>query len=178
VVVIDTRQKKQEEVVEIALTHKPGEKAWNTIGQHGFTPLGLQQPRFSLLPDGRVVYDADVVYFIDVAKKKWEKAQWLPLGHEFEYSAVPEIADESPYSKRVTVSLRHKGKDIGTSQSVWWTTHEKPRVVTADGYLAVIERVQQPGKAVPTDAVRVWSAATGQWQTLDAWADSVIAWVK
>jgi RNA polymerase sigma factor (sigma-70 family) len=178
VVILNTAEKKQEKVVEIPPTHKPGEKSWETIGSMGFTPLGLQQPRFSLLPDGRVVYEADVVYFIDVAKKTWEKAAWLPLGHGFEYSAIPEIADVDRYSKRVSVPLRHKGKEIGTSESVWRTTREKPRVVVADGHLAVIERVQRPGKGVPTDAVRVWSAATGQWQTLDGWADAVIGWVK
>jgi hypothetical protein len=144
----------------------------------GFTPLGFQQPRFSLLPDGRVLYEADVVYFIDVAQKTWEKAAWLPLGHGFEYSAVPTIADVDGYSKTVTVSLRHKGKEIGTSESVWWTTRDKPRVVVAEGHIAVIERVQRPGKGGQTDAVRVWSAATGQWQILDGWADSVIGWVK
>ena len=177
-VVLNTAEKKQEKVVEIPPTHKPGEKSWEGWGEMGFTPLGLQQPRFSLLPDGRVLYEADVVYFIDVAKKTWEKAAWLPLGHGFEYSAVPKIAGADRSTKTVTVSLRHKGKVIGTSESVWWTTREKPRVVVADGHLAVIERVQRPGKVVPTDAVRVWSAATGQWQTLDGWADAVIGWVK
>src|SRR5262249_4171800 len=144
-----------------------------------FTPLGLQQPRFSLLPDGRVLYEADVVYFIDVGKKTWEKAAWRPLGHGFEYSAVPDkITDVDRYTKAVTVSLRHRGRVIGTSETVWWTTPERPRVVATDGYLAVVERVVRPGGAVPTDAVRVWSAATGRWQTLDAWADSVIGWVR
>ena len=123
VVVLNTAEKKQEKVVEIALTHKPGEKAWETHRGDGFTPLGLQQPRFSLLPDGRVLYEADVVYFIDVAKKTWEKAAWRSLGHGFEYSAVPDkIEDVDRYTKTVTVSLRHKGKVIGTSESVWWTT--------------------------------------------------------
>jgi RNA polymerase sigma factor (sigma-70 family) len=178
VVVLNTAKNTQEPVVDIALTHKPGEKVWETIGQMGFTPLGLQQPRFSLLPDGRVVYEADVVYFIDVAKKTWEKAEWRPLGHGFEYSAVPKIADVDRYTKRVTVTLRHRGEAIGTSESVWWTTPEKPRVVVTDGYLAVIERVVRPGKVVPTDAVKVWSAATGEWQTLDVWADSSIGWVR
>ena len=177
VVIVNTAEKKQEKVVEIPLTHRPGEKSWESWGESGFTPLGLQQPRFSLLPDGRVVYEADVVYFIDVGKKTWEKAAWRPLGHGFEYSAVPdkiEGADRS--TKTVTVSLRHKGKVIGTSESVWWTTPEKPRVVTTDGYLAVIERVLRPGKVLPSDAVRVWSAATGEWQMLDVWADALVGW--
>jgi hypothetical protein len=178
-VLLNTAEKKQEKVVEIALTHKPGEKSWDTIGAQGFTPLGLQQPRFTLLPDGRVVYEADVVYFIDVAKKTWEKAAWFPLGHGFEYSAVPDrIKDVDRYTKTVTVSLRHKGKVIGTSESAWWTTAQKPRVVATEGYLAVIERVQRRATEVPTDAIRVWSAATGGWQTLDGWVDSLIGWVK
>jgi hypothetical protein len=123
------------------------------------------------------VYEADVVYFIDVAKKTWEKAAWRALGHEFEYSAIPDrIRDVDRYTKTVTVTLRYKGKAIGTSESVWWTMPEKPRVVTTDGYVAVFERLVQPGKVVPTDAVRVWSAATGEWQTLDVWADGLIAW--
>jgi len=179
VVILNTAEKKQEKVVEIALTHKPGEKSWEAHGAIGFTPLGLQQPRFSLLPDGRVLYEADVVYFIDVAKKTWEKAAWRSLGHEFEYSAVPDkIAGADRSAKTVTVTLRHKGKAIGTSESVWWTTAEKPRVVTTDGYLAVIERLLQPGKALPTEVVRVWSAATGEWQTLDVWVDGLVGWVK
>jgi RNA polymerase sigma factor (sigma-70 family) len=178
VVVLNTAEKKQEVVVEIPPTHKPGEKSWETIGAMGYTPLGLQQPRFSLLADGRVMYEADVVYFIDVAKKTWEKAAWIPLGHGFEYSAVPEIADLDRYSKRVTVALRHKGKEIGTSENVWGTTREKPTVVVTDGHLAVMELMARPGKPVPLNTVRVWSAATGEWQVLDAWADSVIGWVK
>jgi hypothetical protein len=179
VVILNTAEKKQEKVVEIALTHKPGEKAWDTIGASGFTPLGLQQPRFSVLPDGRVVYEADVVYVIDVAKKTWEQAAWRSLGYQFEYAAVPDtIKDVDRYTKTVTVTLRYKGRVIGTSESVWWTTPEKPRAVATDGYVAVFERVVQPGKVVPTDAVRVWSAATGEWQTLDVWADGLIGWVK
>lgn len=39
-------------------------------------------------------------------------------------------------------------------------------------------RVTRPGKNVPTDAVRVWSAEAGEWTTLDGWADGVIGWVK
>lgn len=179
VVILNTAEKKQEKVVEVTLTHKPGEKMWDTIGASGFTPLGLLQPRFSLMPDGRVVYEADVVYFIDVANKTWEKVAWRPLGHGFEYSAVPDkIVDVDRYSKTVTVSLRYKGKVIGTSESAWGTTVEKPRVAAADSYLAVIERVQRPGKVVPMDAIRVWSAATGEWVTLDGWAESLIGWVK
>jgi hypothetical protein len=174
VVVLDTAAKKQDAVVDIPLTHKPGEKSWDTHGAIGFTPLGFQEPRFSRLPDGRVVYEADLVYLIDVAKKTWEKAAWLPLGHGFEYSAVPERGED----RTAVVSLRHKGRVIGTSETVWWTTPEKPRVMTTDGYLAVIERVLQPGKAVPADAIRVWSAATGTWQTLDAWADALVGWVR
>jgi hypothetical protein len=42
----------------------------------------------------------------------------------------------------------------------------------------MIERVQRRPKEVPTDAIRVWSAATGEWQTLDGWVDSLIGWVK
>ncbi len=179
VVILNTAEKKQEKVVEIALTHKPGEKSWEAHGAIGFTPLGLQQPRFSLLPDGRVLYEADVVYVIDVAKKTWEKAAWRSLGHGFEYSAVPDkIAGADRSEKTVTVSLRHKGRVIGTSESVWWTTAEKPRVVVTDGHLALIERVLRPGKVVPTDAIRVWSAATGVWQTLDVWVDGLVGWVK
>jgi hypothetical protein len=179
VVVLNVARKTQEKVVDIALTYKPGENTWDTIGAMGFTPLGLQQPRFSLLPDGRVVYEADVVYFIDVAKKTWEKALWRPLGHGFEYSAVPDkIVDVDRYVKTVTVSLRHKGKVIGTSEGAWGTTPEKPRVVVADGYLAAIERVVQSGKVLPTEAIRVWSAATGEWQTIDTWLDGVIGWVR
>lgn len=179
VVILNTAEKKQEKVVDITLTHKPGEKAWDTIGASGFTPLGLQQPRFSLLPDGRVVYEADVVYFIDVTKKTWEKAAWRPLGHGFEYSAVPDkIEDVNRDFKTVTVTLRHNGKEIGKSESVWWTTAEKPRVVVTDGHLALIERGLQPGKGVRADSVKVWSAATGEWQTLDVWANSVVGWVK
>lgn len=178
VVVIDTTTGKSTLLVQIPPTHKPGEKAWNVIGADGYTPLGLQQPRFSLLPDGRVLYEADVMYAIDVAAKKWEKLAWRPIGGGFAFGAVPDIKDTDPYSKQVTVPLRYLGKEIGTSQGVWWGTPEKPRAVTTDGHLAVIDRVQRSPKQVPTDAVRVWTAATGDWIVLDGWADSVIGWVK
>jgi RNA polymerase sigma factor (sigma-70 family) len=178
-VVLNTATGKREVVVEIPPTHRPGEKAWDTIGASGFTPLGLQQPRFSLLPDGRVLYEADVVYAVDVARKTWEKPAWRPLGHGFESSALPEkVEDVDRYTKRVTVSLRHRGRVIGTGENVWWTTPQRPLVAAADGHLAVLERVQRPGKVVPTDAVRVWTAATGGWVLLDGWADSLIGWVK
>jgi len=178
-VVIDTATGERAKLVEIPPTHKPGEKAWQAAGQIGFTPLGLQQPRFTKMPHGRVMYEADVVYVLDVAKKTWEKAEWRPLGHGFESSALPDtIAGADRDSKTVTVTLRHKGKVIGTSESLWLTSPEKPRVVATDGHLALVERVLQPGKAIPTDAVRVWAAATGEWQTLDGWADGVIGWVK
>ena len=177
-VVVNTADKTRRAVVEIPTALRPGERAWNVIGSDGFTPLGFQQPRFSLLPDGRAVYEADATYFVDVAKRTWEKPAWRPLGSGFDYSAVPDnITDVDRYSKAVTVSLRYRGEVIGTSRSVWWTTPEKPRVVVADGHLAVIERITRPGKAVPTDAVRVWTAAGG-WAVLDGWADTVIGWVR
>jgi RNA polymerase sigma factor (sigma-70 family) len=178
VVAVDTATGKAEKVVDIPPTHQPGEKAWETIGAMGFTPLGLQQPRFTPLPDGRMLYEADVMYFIDVAKKTWERAKWRPLGNGFDFAADPKIEDVDRYSKRVTVPLRHDGKEIGTSESVWWTTAEKPRAVATDGHLAVVERVRRPGATVPTDAVRVWTAAAGGWVVLDGWADSVIGWVR
>ncbi len=179
VVVLDTAAGTRAEVVTIPPTHRPGEKAWDAHGAIGFTPLGFQQPRFALLPDGRVAYDADLAYTIDVAKKTWEKAAWRPLGHGFEYSAVPDRIEGPPLSgKTAVVTLRHRGKVIGTSESVWWTTPDRPRAVAADGQLAVIEQaVRRPG-ARPTDAVRVWSAVTGEWQTLDGWADGLIGWVR
>lgn len=179
VVRLDTAAGTRTAVVDIPPTHRPGEKAWDAHGATGFTPLGFQQPRFALLPDGRVAYDADLAYTIDVAKKTWEKAAWRPLGHGFEHSAVPDRIEGPPLSeKTAVVSLRHRGKVIGTSETVWWTTPERPRAVTADGHLAVIERVARPGGVVPSDAVRVWSAATGAWQTLDGWADGLVGWVR
>jgi hypothetical protein len=178
VVVLDTARGTQTPLVEIPLTHRPGEKTWETIGAMGFTPLGFQEPRFSLLPGGRVRYDADLVYLIDVERKTWEKAAWLPLGHGFEYAAVPEIRDLDRYSKSVTVALRHHGRVIGTSESVWWTTAERPRAIATEGYLAVLERLPQPGKQIPVDSIRLWSAATGEWQVLDSWADSSIGWIR
>jgi hypothetical protein len=179
VVVLNVDEKMQSTVVEIPPTHKPGEKAWETIGASGFTPLGLQQPRFSLLPDGRVMYEADIVYFIDVAKKTWEKAEWRTLGHGFELSALPDkIEDVNRYEKKVSVTLRHNGKPIGTSESVWWTSADKPRVVTAERHIAFIERVQRAGNPIPLDAIRLWSAETGEWTVLDVWADSVIGWLQ
>ncbi len=178
-VVLDTVKNERIKLMEIPPTHKPGEKAWEAAGKIGFTPLGLQQPRFSKMADGRVMYEADIVYFIDAAKKTWEKAEWRPLGHGFESSALPDaIAGADRDSKTVTVTLRHKGKVIGTSESLWFGTPETPRVVATEGHLALVERVRQAGKAIPTDAVRVWSAATGEWQTLDGWADGLIGWVK
>jgi hypothetical protein len=178
VVVLNAADKSQTKLVDIPLTHKVGEKVWETIGAMGFTPLGLQQPRFSLLPDGRVVYEADLVYFIDVAKKSWEKATWRPLGHGFEYSAVPDkIVDDDRYSKTVTVSLRYRDKVIGHSETVWWTTPNKPLIVVTEGHLALIERTTQPGKPIPLDTVRVWTSEAG-WSSLNGWADSVIGWTK
>jgi hypothetical protein len=179
VVVLDTAAGTRAAVVDIPPTHRPGEEAWDAHGAMGFTPLGLQQPRLALLPDGRVAYDADLAYTIDVAKKTWEKAAWRPLGHGFEHSAVPDRIEGPPLSgKTAVVSLRHRGKVIGTSESVWWTTPDRPRVVTTDGSVAVIEPVVRPGRPRPTDAVRVWSAATGGWLTLDGWADGLIGWVR
>ncbi len=179
VVAVNTATKAREPVADIPLAHRPGEKAWDDHGVFGFTPLGFQQPRFSRLPDGRVRYDADRVYLIDVAKKTWEKAEWLPLGHGFEYSAEPERVKTPGQSGRVArVELRHNGKVIGTSETVWWTTPEKPRAVAGAGYLAVVERATRPGAPVPSDEVRVWSAATGAWQTIDAWTDALVGWVE
>jgi RNA polymerase sigma factor (sigma-70 family) len=179
VVILNVNEKTQDTVVEIPPTHKPGENAWGVIGAMGFTPLGLPQPRFSLLPDGRVMYEADIVYFIDVAKKTWEKAEWRTLGHGFEFSAVPDkIEVVNPYDKKVVVTIRHNGKAIGTSESVWWTTAEKPRVVTTEGHIAIIERLQRHGNAIPLDAMRLWSAETGEWTSLDIWADSIISWIQ
>jgi len=76
------------------------------------------------------------------------------------------------------VSLRYRGKVIGTSESVWWATPDRPRAVTTDGSVAVIDQVVRPGRPRPTDAVRAWSAATGDWRTLEGWADGLIGWVR
>jgi hypothetical protein len=179
IVVLHTGEKQQENVVDIPPTYKPGEKSWTAGGAIDYTPLGFQQPRFSLLADGRVVYEADKAYFIDVGKKTWETARWRPLGRGFNYSANPEqFGGMDPAMNSITVMLQHDGGVIGTSESVWWTTAFKPRAVATDGYIAIIERALGLGKGVQKDGVRVWSAASGKWQTIDVWADSLVGWVK
>jgi len=180
VVIVNTTDKSREEAVDIPPTYKPGENAWNNGGGAiGFTPLGLQQPRFSLLDDGRVMYEADLVYFIDLKKKTWEKADWRPLGHAFDYqSRINKATQSDPSTKTVTTWLRHDGKAIGTTEGIWWFYAMGSHVVTTDGYVAVMERIPQPGKRIPTDAARVWSAATGEWQTINGWLDGLIGWVK
>jgi RNA polymerase sigma factor (sigma-70 family) len=191
-VVINTTDNTITNLIDLPATFKKG--GWDLgPGQMGFTKLGHQQPRFWKTPDGRIAYEVDELFLIRIEKKPpkadgllvmeaeevtWVKSGWRPLGHGFDVQADPDRAHKGKmYFEPIVADVRHDGKVIGESPRAWMSVPEKPQVVTADGHLAVVDYVERPGK-VPLLAVRVWTAATGKWEILDGWADSVIGWVK
>src|SRR5581483_4211673 len=142
-VVVNTADGSRAGLVDLPATAKPG--GWDWFGGVGFTRLGHQQPRFTLLPDGRVVYEADELFVVDVARKTWEKSAWRPLGGGFDVEAAPDrVQTGKTHFEPVTAMLRYRGKEIGRSAGVVVSSPERPRVMTTEGHVAVIEVVERP----------------------------------
>jgi RNA polymerase sigma factor (sigma-70 family) len=175
--VVNTTENKTTKLLDVPATFKKGGWAYGPGGAMGFTKLGHQQPRFWMMPDGRVVYEVDELFIVDVAKKTWAKSAWRPLGHGFDCEVDPDrVHKGTMYFEPVVAKVRHEGKVIGESGRVWMSTPEKQLVAVTAGHLAVLDYVERSkGSSL---GVRVWTAQTGKWETLDGWADTVIGWVK
>jgi hypothetical protein len=108
---------------------------------------------------GSIIYYAgETNYKIDPVNKTATPADWGGLGHGFEMAWEP---DEDGCYK-----FRHNGKDIG--RCACWPYD----AVAAPGVLAVPSRDSRKKFAV-------WSAATGEWTTLELpWAGRVLGWIK
>jgi hypothetical protein len=100
---------------------------------------------------------------VDVKAGKWEKSEWMDLGHGFE-------ASRSAHEK-FGCKLRHKGKEIGSFQCGPHTAK------TAPGYIALAAEYGQERRFMP-QCVAVWSAAREEWETIKMYPTAVLGWVK
>jgi hypothetical protein len=124
-------------------------------------------PELTRDDQGRVVYLCGrEVYRVNVRDKTFERTDFAPLGHGYE------VMRTMPWVVRQVI--RRKGTEIGDVKN--GIEHLKDFCPT-DYYLAAIVTVN--GKA-PKDAtrLRVWSAATAEWTTLDIQPNSLVGWVK
>ncbi|HVK07170.1 MAG TPA: sigma-70 family RNA polymerase sigma factor [Gemmataceae bacterium] len=123
-------------------------------------------PTLSRDEAGTVVYHCGrQVYRIDVAKKTYEGTDRKPLGHGFESTQT------TPWKMEQIVFRR--GKElVRVPNGVAAVSHVTP----AAHYVAMVVRENNKvGKEAVK--VRVWSAATDQWVTLDVMANSIVGWV-
>jgi RNA polymerase sigma factor (sigma-70 family) len=118
---------------------------------------------------GAVVYCVGrQVYRIDVAKKTYEWTDRKPLGHGVEFMQTP------PWKMEQVILRNGKPAEVGrVANGVAVVSHVTP----TDHYVAMIVR---DNKKVAKDGirVRVWSAATDKWVSLDLMANSIVGWVK
>jgi hypothetical protein len=104
--------------------------------------------------NGAVLYSAGgALYRIDVARKTAEPTVWWGVGHGFE------VSDERNKSEEYT--FRYGGKEIGRYRC------QRFAVSTTPGYLAVPFDRGGNGPFPRPVGIAVWSAATGEWTTLE-----------
>jgi hypothetical protein len=119
-------------------------------------------PRLERDPRDRIIYTCgDDGFVIEVGGRKWERCEWIDLGHGFEasWSSV-----EGRYM------MRYRGEEIGRCPC---GPHRKGCVATADGLLAVIAVVSS------RERVQVWSANGRIWSTLELdRITSLIGWTQ
>jgi RNA polymerase sigma factor (sigma-70 family) len=151
-VAVDVKDGSRTEIVRI----KPAPaQAWVT------TP-----PRLFRDEKGAVIYHCGrEAYRINIAGKTYEWTDRRPLGHGFEFMQT------TPWV--MTQVLTREGKVLdrvtnGTAQ----LSHLTP---TGHYFGMVAREKDKVGKE--TNRVRVWSAATGKWVTLDIPANSLVGWV-
>lgn len=116
---------------------------------------------------GRVTYlHGREVYVVNVRDKTYEQTDFTPVGHGYE------VMRTTPWV--VKQIIRRKGTPIG--EVMTGVEHLKDFCPT-DHYLATIVTANNK---VPKDAIRlrVWSAATAKWTTLDIQPNSLVGWVK
>jgi hypothetical protein len=129
----------------------------------------FNSPTLERDPDGRIIYWCDGdgpgldTFFIDADAKTWERCERVSLGHGFDASWSPD------WLGRYTV--RHRGEEIGDPRPGPGAGRALPNrdAAATDGRLALVGQDRR---------VRVWSAGTGTWTTLDLHADDFIAWLK
>jgi hypothetical protein len=122
-------------------------------------------PHLQRDPGGRIVYTcAGEGFLIDVDAKTWERIEWAALGHGFDARWEP--------NGRGRYVIRYGGREIGDSRGKPHAEghYNSSQSVTADGRLAIIDAASRQ--------VRVWSAGSGEWTTLDTPADGLVGWLK
>jgi hypothetical protein len=125
--------------------------------------LQASSPKLKLTPDGTVLYDNTVdVFAIDVASRKYSKwkPEWSSLGHGFDCTYRPKWHGEQ--------IIRYNGREIGRVQTLRDTR-------TAEGHIALSCNLNDD-ESMPYAIVKVWTAATGKWLTLDAGVPDLVAW--
>lgn len=123
----------------------------------------VSAPYFFRDGSNRLIYVCGGAAFaVDPDKKTAAKYEWRDLGHGFEASWA---AEERLHTFRLN------GKKIGTFNAMPHTAK------TAPGLLAVEARVKGDDIG-PPDWVAVWTTASGEWQSLKLWPNSLVGWVK
>ncbi|HVR41586.1 MAG TPA: hypothetical protein VMU84_20995 [Thermoanaerobaculia bacterium] len=130
-------------------------------------PLGptLYDPWFFRDANGTLVYEcSDKAFAIDVEHKTYARYEWYALGFGFD-AAI----EQNPSYGYV---IRYRGKEIGR---VWGLARQAK---TASGTIAIVYGDIGSNLGYPK-GIRVWSAATGQWTTLEnKWTDTIIGWIE
>lgn len=150
------------------------------LSQLDFAPAGMTgAARASIYRDfnDRIIYSIRLIgpegkfcdnrFVIDVENESYSTyhPEWIPLGHEFEYS-----------SKGDNTVLRYKGNEIG-HEKCFNEGYER----TIKGHIAITR--QESCDIYPT-SIRVWSNANGNWTSMDfefpIWItySSIIGWIE
>lgn len=110
----------------------------------------------------QVHYDtAETAWLINPAGRSVSPYQWEARGHGFELEHHPDAS----YGH----TIRYHGKDIGR----WWCDD----AVTAPGHIAVTFGPVGSNLGYP-QGVKVWSAETGAWTTIEPeWLAAIVGWV-
>lgn len=127
----------------------------------------IHPPALTRDGQGRIAYAIGrEVYRVDAHEKTQKRTDWLPIGLGYE------VMRTTPWVIRQVI--RRNGTEIGeVKNGIEELTDFRP----TDHYLAAIvtPNAQAP-KNVPR--LRVWSAATARWTTLDIQPSSLVGWVK
>jgi hypothetical protein len=122
-------------------------------------------PTLKRTPDGTILYDNTVdVFTVDMAGRRfarWKPPAWSSLGHGFDREYKRNSDDEQVF--------RYNGREIGRMKRV-------SDVRTAEGHVALRCLLTKDGEPSIYPIVKVWTASTGKWLTLDTCGPELVAW--